>query len=219
VKNLCQRLLVFFFAAVSLLFISALSAQAQPPGRVLEPRLETLETARDRMHRDHNRIVTDEPGVNDNPFDSYRRRALAFRRARAAQVRQDTERIQFFNTEMMRSVSVSAPPNYDQIIESTGEIKKRAERLRRNLRLPKLEKSEQPQAESEIIDNQSLAASLKRLDELVRHFGANPLPGLGNVAVLDVTAVADARQDLGGIIALSDHIRKSAKRLSQQTGR
>jgi hypothetical protein len=216
VKNLCQRLSVFFVAAVSLLFISALSAQAQPPGRVLQPRVETLETVRDRMHRDHNRIY-DEPGVNDNVFDSYRRRALAFRRARAAQVRQDTERIQFFNTEMMRSVSMSAPPDYDRIIKSTGEIKKRAERLRVNLRLPKLEKSEQPPAESEISDNQALAASLKRLDELVRHFGANPLPGLGSVAVLDVTAVADARKDLGGIIALSDHIRKSAKRLRQQT--
>ncbi|HVG34625.1 MAG TPA: hypothetical protein VM911_16270 [Pyrinomonadaceae bacterium] len=218
-KNLCQRLLVFFAAAVSLLFISALSAQAQPPGRVLEPRVETLETSRDRMHRDHNRIGTDDQRVNDNPFDTYDRRALAFRRARAAQVRQDTERIQFFNTEMMRSVSVSTAPDYDRIIKSTGEIKKRAERLRLNLRLPKLEKSEQPQPEAEILDNQSLTASLKRLDEMVRHFGANPLPGLGNVAVLDVAAVADARRDLGGIISLSDHIRKSAKRLRQQTGR
>lgn len=218
-KNLCRTLSVFFLAAVSLLFISAVSAQAQPPGRVLEPRRETLETARDRMHRDHNRIATDEPGVNDNPFESSRRRALMFRLARAAELRQDTERIQFFNTEMMRSVSVSATPDYDRIIKSTGEIKKRAERLRLNLRLPKLEKSEQPQAESEIADNQSLTASLKRLDELVRHFGTNPLPRLGNAGVLDVTAVADARRDLGGIIALSDHIRKSAKRLRQQAGR
>jgi hypothetical protein len=218
VKNLCRRLAVFFAAAVSLLFISAFSAQAQPPGRVLEPRIETMETARDRMHRDHNRIATDQPGENDNPFDTYRRRELAARRARAAEVRQDTERIQFFNTEMMRSVSVSAPPDYDRIIKSTGEIKKRAERLRLNLRLPKLEKSEQPLAESEIADNQSLAASLKRLDELVRHFGANPLPRLGNAGVLDVAAVADARRDLFGIIALSDHIRKSAKRLRQQSG-
>lgn len=215
-KNLCPKLSVSFVAAVLLLFLSALSAQAQPPGRTLEPRIETRETARDRMHRDHNRIY-DDPG--DRNFDAYRRRAEAFRRARAAQVRQDTERIQFFNTEMMRSVSINAPADYDRIIKSTGEIKKRAERLRHNLRLEKLEKSEQPQAESEIPDDRSLAASLKRLDELVKHFGTNPLPRLGNVAVLDVTAVADARRDLGGIIALSDHIRKSAKRLKQQAGR
>lgn len=214
-KNLCPKLSVSFAAAVSLLFISALSAQAQPPGRVLQPRVETLETARDRMHRDHNRIYTGEPGVNDNPFDSYRRRAEAFRRARAAQVRQDTERIQFFNSEMMRSVSVSAPLDYDQIIKSTGEIKKRAARLMVNLKLPKLEKSEKLQAEAQVVGPQSLPASLKRLDELVRQFGANPLPKMGNLAVLDVKVVADARRDLAGIIALSDKIRESARQLSK----
>lgn len=212
-KNLCPKLSVSFVAAVSLLFISTLSAQAQPPGRVLQPRIETMETARDRMHRDHNRIYDDLLGERNNPFDLYRRRAEAFRRARAAQVRQDTERIQFFNSEMMRSVLPSAPLDYDQIIKSTGEIKKRASRLMVNLKLPKLEKSEKLQAEAQAIDTQSLPASLKKLDELVRQFGANPLPKMGNLGVLDVKVVADARRDLAGIIALSDKIRESAKRL------
>jgi hypothetical protein len=207
-------------AVISLLFISAISARAQtppppphlpPPGRVLEPRPLTLESLRweneRRMRGENERHVIG--------FDDPLARRQAARMMIVAQVKKDTERIQFFNTEMMRSVSSNAPPDYDQIIKATGEIKQRAARLMLNLNLPKLEKSEMSQAAPELFDRPALVASLKKLDELVTNFSANPLPLPGRVAVLDVKAVTDARQTLADIVALSDHIRKSAKRLRQ----
>jgi hypothetical protein len=218
-KNPCTRLSAYFVAAVSLLFISAIYAGAQQQGRVLAPRLETLETVRERMRRGDDQRIYDSLGEPANPFDAYRRRALESRLARAAQVRKDTERIQFFNREMMRSVASGAPLDYDRIIKATGEIRKRAARMMLNLNLPKLDKSEMPQAEGELFDNQSLAASLIKLDEMVKRFGANPLPRLGKVAVLDVKAVTDARLNLAGIVVLSEKIRKSARQLAKAAPR
>ena len=216
-KSPCARLSVFFVAAVSLLFISAVSLRAQQQGRVLAPRVETIETIRERMWRENHTRNYDPLEERVDPFEAYRRRALVSRLARAAEVRKDSDRIQFFNTEMMRSVSNGATLDYDRIIKSTGEIKKRAARLMLNLRLPKLDKSERLQAQGELFDNQSLAASLKNLDELVRRFGANPLPHLGNAGVLDVKTVTDARRDLASIIILSERIGKSARQLSRAT--
>ena len=215
-KNPCASLSAFSFAAIAVLCISAMGVRAQQPQRVLAPRLETLETARERMHREHIRRNNDPLEETTDSFDLYRRRAQEFRLARAAEVKKDQERIQFFNREMMRSVSTSAPLDYDRIVKSTGEIRKRAARLMINLRLPRLEKSEKAQAEGEFADDQSLAVSLKKLDEMVKRFGANPLPRLGNVGVLDVKVVTDARRDLAGIIILSDQIRKTAKRLRHE---
>jgi hypothetical protein len=222
-KNPRPTFAAYFVAAVSLLFISAVYARAQQPDRgrqprVLAPRLETMETMQERMRRENSPRFNDPSGGPANPFEAYRRRALESRLARAAQVRKDRERIQFFNGEMMRAASPGAVPDYDRIIKATGEIKKRAARLMLNLNLPKLDKSEKPQAAEELLDNRSLALSLKKLDEMVQQFGADPLPGLGRVAVLDVKAVTNARLNLAGIVVLSDQIRKSAKRLRQQTG-
>ena len=221
-KHPCTKLSLILVAAISLLFIVAVSASAQqqpppphvPPGRVLEPRPITLESLRWENER-RMRNANEHNNTNIIGFDDPIARRQAARMMTVAQVKKDTERIQFFNTEMMRSVSSSAPLDYEGIIKATGEIKERAARLMLNLNLPKLEKSEMPQAAPQLFDRPALVASLKKLDELVKYFGANPLPLPGKVGVLDVKAVTDARRNLADIIVLSDTIRKSAKQLAK----
>jgi hypothetical protein len=219
-RHPCTKFSSILVAVISLLFISAVSTGAQQPPppphrpqqeRVLEPRPITLESLR----WENERRMRGENEHNVIGFDDPLARRQASRMMIVAQVKKDTERIQFFNTEMMRSVSTNAPPDYDQIIKATGEIKQRAARLMLNLNLPKLEKSEMPQAAPELLDRPALVTSLKKLDELVNNFSANPLPLPGRVAVLDVKAVTDARQTLADIIVLSDQIRKSAKNLAK----
>lgn len=219
-KHPCMKLSSILVASISLLFISAFStrAQQQPPPprlppqeRVLEPRPLTLESLR----WENERRMRNENERNVIGFDDPRARRQAAQKMTVAQVKKDTERIQFFNEEMMRSVSSSAPLDYAQVIKATDEIKTRAARLMLNLNLPKLEKSELPQTAPELFDKPALVASLKKLDELVNNFSANPLPLPGKVAVLDVKAVTDARQTLADIIVLSDQIRKSAKQLAK----
>ncbi len=215
----CTKTSSTLVAALSLLLISAFSVRAQqqqprplpPPERVLGPRLETRESLQQEFDR-RMRAVDDRNTIR---FDDFRARRQTIRMMTAAQVKQDTERIQFFNTEMVRSVSLSAPLDYDHIAEATGEIKKLAARLMLNLNIPKLDKSEKPQSEHELFDKPALVVSLKKLDELVKHFGANPMPLLSKVGVLDVKAATDARRNLVDIIVLSDKIRKSARQLAK----
>jgi hypothetical protein len=222
-KHPCTKHSLILVAVVSLLFISAVSASVQtppppphvpPPERVLAPRPLTLESLRWENER-RMRGENEHNNTNIIGFDDPLARRQAARMMIVAQVKKDTERIQFFNTEMMRSVASNAPLDYDGIIKATGEIKNRVVRLMLNLDLPKLEKSEMPQAGPELFDRPALVASLKKLDELVKYFGANPLPLPGKVSVIDVKAVTDARQNMADIIVLSDTIRKSAKRLRQ----
>lgn len=190
--------------AVALLLFSTDFASAQ-----FRPPLTQMERERLRQQRS---IRSQRGMANSTPLLTEQQ----MRMAQAAQARKDSERIQFFNAEIMRSVSpAAAPPDYNGIAKAAGEIKTRAARLMQYLNLPKMDKSEMPQTGPEYLDTQQLAASLKRLDGLVRRFGANPLSQPQNKVLLDAKAAIDARQDLGEIIALSDKIKKSAKRLRQ----
>lgn len=223
-KHPCTKPSSILFASISLLVLSAFSVSAQqqqppprvaPPERVLAPRPVTRESLEWENHRRMSNVNE----RNNIWLDDSRPSRRMLRMATIAQVKQDTERIRFFNTEMMRSVSSSAPLDYDHIIKTAGEINKRAARLMLNLNLPKLEKSEKLQAGPELSNNAALVASLQRLDELVKNFSANPLPSLGNVGVLEVKAVTDARQNLADIIVLTEQIRKSAKQLAKAARR
>ncbi len=190
-----------FAAALLLLSTDFASAQFRTQPSPMER--ERMRQQRDM--RSHRRWVNSIPLFTEQQM----------RMAQAAQAKKDSERIQFFNTEMMRSVSTNAPPDYEGIAKAAGEIKKRAARLMRYLNLSRMEKSERPQTGPEYLEARQLAASLERLDGLVRRFGANSLSQPKSASVIDARAAIDARQDLEEIIALSKKIKESAKRLRQ----
>ena len=59
-----------------------------------------------------------------------------------AQIAEDYQRIQLINNRMMSGAMSRPVPNFNDIAEATAEIKRRANRMRDNLRLPVPEKSE-----------------------------------------------------------------------------
>jgi hypothetical protein len=198
---------IFAAIAAALFFLSASSVWAQGAGSpppLMTERERTLDVERDKRTRGPE--ITPSPRYSRFPVNT-----RALRMANANEIKKDAERIQFFNTEMMRAVSVSAPLDYDRIIKTTGEIKKHARRLMSNLKLPWIKKAAVlPKGQDELNDKE-LVASLTRLNELVKSLSANPL--LVNRNVVDVRQSSDAGRDLEGIIVLSEKIRKSAKQL------
>lgn len=193
--------------AAALFFLSPSSIWAQgggSPPPLMTERERTLNVERDKRTR----------GPDIYPKPSYSRwpvNTRSARMAKAVEIKKDAERIQFFNTEMGRSVSIGAPLDYDAIVKATGEIKKHARRLMYNLRLPWIKSAAQSTKGQDNLNAKELAASLSELNDLIKSFGANSL--LVNPNVVDVREASNAGRDLEGIIVLSDRIRKSAKRL------
>lgn len=194
-------------AGLFLLLASSVLAQgAGSPPPLLTEREQTLNAERDKRTRG--------PEIDSSHrYSRFPVRARASRITTAAEIKKDAERIQFFNAELMRSVSTSAPLDYDGIVKATARIKKHARRLMSNLRLPWIKSAARGTKGQDQLNDKELAASLTKLDNLVKNFGANPM--LVNPNVVDVGQASNAGRDLEDIIVLSDQIRKSAKRLRQ----
>lgn len=129
------------------------------------------------------------------------------------QIAEDFERIQIINNKMMSAAMSAASPDYASIAGTTAEIRKRARRIRDNLRLPKAD-SEQTTMEPEhkvVVDAARMKAALISLDGSIMSFIKNPIfkePG-----VVDVQHAARAGQDLETIILFSQLISRDAGRL------
>lgn len=149
------------------------------------------------------------------------------------QTKEDFERIQVINNEMIRLISGGDTLDYRLISNRTAEIKKRAARLKANLRFPESEVDEKGQNNRATPDGEQVKASLLTLDEvikgapengqvksslltlatLIQRFVTNPL--FGNVRVNDAMPVAEAGRDLENIIELSSRIKEGAKALEK----
>ncbi|HEX5734047.1 MAG TPA: hypothetical protein VF131_14535 [Blastocatellia bacterium] len=126
------------------------------------------------------------------------------------QIKEDFERMQAVNNEMMLTVSRAEALDYKRISETLSEINKRAKRLRTNLRM---EDGERGQALDAASDGVELKQSLYRLDGLIMSFVTSPLFQNPNVIHTDLRAKAN--RDLEGIIEMSQTVRKNAERLGK----
>ena len=126
------------------------------------------------------------------------------------QIKEDFERMQFVNNEMMRTVSASETLDYKSISDTLSEINKRAKRLKSNLRMEDGERDGAKQTASEGVE---LKQSLYQLDNLIMGFVTSPL--FQNTTVTDANLRLKAGRDLDGIIDMSQTIRKTAERLSK----
>ncbi|HWS56704.1 MAG TPA: hypothetical protein VN228_21390 [Pyrinomonadaceae bacterium] len=130
-----------------------------------------------------------------------------------AQIREDYRQLQVVNNELARAVSGGGALDLRHVAKSASEIRKRAARLRENMVLPEPEKQAgepKPEAGAEA---ERLKSSLTTLDKLILDFVNNPI--FERTRTADVQMSAKARQDLDGIIELSEQIRKSSERLSK----
>ncbi|HEX5733192.1 MAG TPA: hypothetical protein VF131_10180 [Blastocatellia bacterium] len=193
----------YLAAAIALLTTAADSAVAQRPDN---PDLKREQ--RNREVREAN-LRNAETKVALERIDQ-KRVAAAIQ-----QVKEDFKQIQIVRNQMVRNLLANKPPDYNLIADETGEIHKRADRLKTYLMPPVPDKDkEQPKSQIEF-NNDEMKDALVRLCNLIAGFIDNPV--LKTPEKVDVEQSARAGSDLLMIIELSGNIKRSADRLSKQT--
>lgn len=132
-----------------------------------------------------------------------------------AQIAEDYERIQVINNKMMGATMSRSIPDYGVIAETTAEIKKRANRILDNLRLPKAEGENATKSpeHKKVTDAARMKVALLSLDGSIMSFVQNPI--FKNTGVVDVEQAAKLRRDLETIIEFSQLISKDAEELKK----
>ena len=131
-----------------------------------------------------------------------------------AQIAEDYERIQIINNKMMGATMSAKVPNYGAIAETTAEIKKRANRVLDNLRLPQpdAEQAAKKSKHKQITDAAQMKVALLSLDETIMSFVRNPI--FKNTDVVNVEEAIKLRRELETIIEFSHFVSKDAEKLS-----
>jgi len=134
-----------------------------------------------------------------------------------AQIGEDFEKLQMINNKMMSATMRATTPDYPHIAETTAEIRKRANRMKENLRLAKVEggKDEKASAYKKAEDAGGVKSNLLLLDGVIMGFVKNPI--FTNPGVVNVSHADKASRDLETIRELSQLINKDVQRLSKQT--
>jgi hypothetical protein len=129
------------------------------------------------------------------------------------QIREDFSRMQVVNNQMLQAAFAAVRLDRKNILDATAEIRKRAGRLKTNLKLPAPEGSGEMTEASALPDDRALKESLLRLDRSIMSFVTNPL--FQQTKVLDANLSTKASRDLEDIIELSRAIRKGVERLNR----
>ena len=127
--------------------------------------------------------------------------------ARFPQIKEDFERIQIINSDLLQANDSSAGLDYARISEASAEIRKRAIRLKSNL-FPSASKERTKQIEQETKERQDLKSLLTELDKAITSFVHNPI--FENTRVVDPQDSIRAERDLQKIINLSARTRKKS---------
>ena len=130
------------------------------------------------------------------------------------QIADDYVGIQIVNNKMMSVTLPSTAPDYKYVSDAISEIRKRANRLKLNLRLPKPpeEKGKQP-AYKHVTDVQSFKAALLSLDKVIMSFVGSPL--FRNPDVFDVNHANQLRIDLETIISFTKALNGDLEKLAK----
>lgn len=131
-----------------------------------------------------------------------------------AQIKEDYVRIQMINHHLTQAFSGAGVPDLTFVAKSAAEIKKRAERLKYNLVLPKPEKGFKLPDAHLSAETEKLKTPVSRLSGLIVEFVNNQL--FKAASVVDAKESAKARLDLEQIIELSDYVRKSSEKLNKE---
>jgi hypothetical protein len=131
------------------------------------------------------------------------------------EVNEDLSRLNVLNQALLANATANnQPPNYEDIVGSVTEIKKRATRLKSSLALPQ-EENEEKSAGFKDAEKAELQPALAALNKLLDGFLHNPI--FSDSGPLDMRLAARARRDLEDIIVLSEKLRKNAEKRSKAT--
>lgn len=198
-------------AIVAFLTLLATPLMAQRDGtRPLTP-TERMEMRRTRQTTMITQEMQLKGMVNDKDWEQPDRQPQL--RAIVQQAKQDFERIQVVNDEIMRALKANTEFDYKNLAEQTSEIKRRAKRFKGNINLPPPEEGQTSVKRLDEISREEMRAALLLLNEQVVNFVTNPLFQTPNL--MDIKLGAKASRDLDTLIELSGTIRKNAERLSK----
>lgn len=130
-----------------------------------------------------------------------------------AAVEQDFEQLQLVNHTLAGAARDGASLDYESIKKHSGEVRRRASRLKSYLVLPDWKESVPPLKFVQTQTPGDMKSAVASLDALVNAFAWNPIFIQPNVVNLEQSA--KAARDLDGIISLSERINKSAAELSK----
>lgn len=183
---------------------AALAQQGGTPGPPLPGNRDPFAEARERQQREaqlRSAELLGEVKLTD-------RRSVE---AAVGQMREDFRRIQILRNGVVRHLQSGVPLDYKFIARETGEINKRAGRLKTHLvrEVPGGEKKG-PESPADI-DGAGLTEALVKMCHRIDSFTANPLFKIPEV--IDIKDAEKAGRDLRDILQLSEAIGKAAERL------
>ena len=140
--------------------------------------------------------------------------------ANFAEIKEDFERMQIVNDDVLQPAGESATIDYQRVLESAQEIEKRAARLRNNLfgvRREKQSKDKKPPAESQdskpSAETQDLKSLIIGLDNSINSFAHSPM--FRNTQVVTPDDSLAAQKELDKIIKISGDLRIEADRVKK----
>lgn len=187
------------FAVVIVIFSSvlSLSSTSQVPGQGVR-----TGSPKDRSIEDKYRADEIERVRRDAVKPQQR-----YQTTRFPQIKEDFERIQLINSDVLQAITLKAEPDYRRLSEAAAEVKKRATRLRSNL-FPSEFRVESKQSEQRLKGPENLKSLLSELDKAITTFVHNPM--FENTRVVNEEDSKKAQEDLEKIIDLSARTRKRA---------
>ena len=196
-------------AAVCFFTLAAVPAVAQQgptPGPPAPGNRDPMAEARERQQREA-QLRSAVLVVGSTPVD---RRAAE---AAAEQMRDDFRNIQLLRNQVVRHLKSNQSLDYKLIADKTGEINKRAARLKTRL-VPEASGGEkkEPEKPADISDDQ-LTDALVRMCNRIDSFTENPVFKLPDV--VDVEQSAKAGRDLLEVIRLSGGVNRLVERLDK----
>jgi hypothetical protein len=130
-------------------------------------------------------------------------------------IKDDFERIQIINNEVLQGQLSGGAFDYARIREAAGEIKKRAARLSSNLFPDGAGSGPEEKAEAGG-GAREMRSLLAELDGAISDFVKNPM--FRNLRVVDAHNSAKARRDLGRVVRLSASVRREADKRRKPGG-
>ncbi len=133
------------------------------------------------------------------------------------QIKEDFERIQIVNSDVLQANPTGGPLAYERISEGAAEINKRATRLKSNLfaEPAKQSKKSEPKEPEPGGQDQELKALLTLLDNSITSFSQSPI--FQNTKVVNPEDSTNAQKELEQVIKLSARITLEADRMKKAT--
>ena len=128
-----------------------------------------------------------------------------------SEIKEDFERIQLINNDVLQANASSGKLDYQVISESAAELKKRAVRLKSNLFPP--ESGKKSKEAKPAPEDQELTSLLALLDNSITTFTHSPI--FQNAKVVNPDDSTNAQKELENIIKLSTRIVSEADRIKK----